>query len=396
MKIEIYNAKRQALLDEAQKLLDESKMDEFDAKTKEIEALDAQQETEAKAQANFNALAGKQTASPMAAGTVPMDNRTGAEDLYDSAEYKQAFMAYVLSGKEIPAKFVNENQSTTTSDAGAVIPTSTIQKIYEKMEQIGTILNEVTRTNIKAGLTVPASTSKPTASWVAEGAGSYTVKKTVSSVTFAYHKLRCVISMSYEMANISYPFFEKTLVQNIADAMVKAKEKGIIAGTGSTYHQPKGILTETAAKDIEITEGQHISYANLCEAEGAEVEEGAVWCMTKKTYMGEIAGMVDENGQPIARVNYGMGGKPEYTIFGRRVLLADTSYMDTFATSVTADSIVAFLFNFKDYLFNSAVGMTTKRYTDNSTDDECIKAIELCDGKAVLTHSLVTLTVKNG
>ena len=69
--------------------------------------------------------------------------------------------------------------------------------------------------------------------------------------------------------------------------------------------------------------------------------------------------------------------------------------MDTFATSVTADSIVAFMYNFSDYIFNSGVGMTVKQYEDNDTDDTIIKAIEVCDGKSVRNTSLVTVTVKN-
>ena len=34
-----------------------------------------------------------------------------------------------------------------------------------------------------------------------------------------------------------------------------------------------------------------------------------------------IEGMTDKNGQPIARVNYGRGGKPERSILGRGVLI---------------------------------------------------------------------------
>ena len=40
------------------------------------------------------------------------------------------------------------------------------------------------------------------------------------------------------------------------------------------------------------------------------MKKAPVWVMTKKTFM-SIEGMTDKNGQPIARVNYGMGGKPE-------------------------------------------------------------------------------------
>lgn len=46
-------------------------------------------------------------------------------------------------------------------------------------------------------------------------------------------------------------------------------------------------------------------------------ENGAVWNMTKKTFM-ECAAMVDSNGQPIARVNYGINGKTGKNSAGKK------------------------------------------------------------------------------
>ena len=56
---------------------------------------------------------------------------------------------------------------------------------------------------------------------------------------------------------------------------------------------------------------------------------------------------------------------------------------------------MAFMFDFKDYVLNTNYAVTVKRYTDEDTDDEVIKAIELVDGKVVDKNSLVTVTVKN-
>ena len=101
---EIYNIQRQKLMDDAQKLLDESKTAEAQAKMKEVEALDAKFEEEAKIQANLNALAGQKVAAPAAAAQSV--DLSGAEktpdvlDRYDTDEYKRAFMNYVLTGKK--------------------------------------------------------------------------------------------------------------------------------------------------------------------------------------------------------------------------------------------------------------------------------------------------------
>ena len=78
-------------------------------------------------------------------------------------------------------------------------------------------------------------------------------------------------------------------------------------------------------------------------------ENGAVWCMSKKTFM-EYVGMTDKNGQPIAKVNYGTSGKPERTLLGRTVVLCD--YVASYSAALTKDTIFAFLFNFKDYVLD--------------------------------------------
>lgn len=404
---EKYLNERKTLLDQANTLIDEGKLEDFEAKKKEIEALDNQFENAAKARANLEALTNppapvslenhSQSVTGPVSASVSLGGAPAMEDMYDSAEYKASFMGHVLRGAPIPEKFTNADANTKTSDVGAVIPTTTMQKIVEKMESIGMILPLVTHTSYKGGMSVPTSSVKPTATWVAEGAGSDKQKKTTGSITFSYYKLRCAISMSLETTVVTYPMFETQFINNVSEAMVKAKEQAIISGSGSG--RPKGILTESVAEgqNVDITEGSKITYADLVAAEAAlpqAYDAGAVWCMTKKTFMTQIVGMVDSNGQPVARTNYGIAGKPEYSIIGRRVVLVG-DYMPSFAASVSADTVVAFMFNFKDYILNTNYNVTVKRYTDDDTDDEIVKAIELVDGKVVDKNSLVTVTLKN-
>lgn len=400
---EIYTSQRNQLLTDAQQLIDAGKMEDANAKMEEIKALDAKYDEEAKLQANLNALTGAKVPGLQAVpGVIETADLTGAKkpdilDRYDTDEYKKAFMAYVLTGRKIPGELTNADANTKTSDVGAAIPTTTLQKIYEKMESVGMILPRVTHTSYKGGVTVPTSSAKPTATWVAEGAGSDKQKKALGSITFAYHKLRCAISMSLEVSLVTYPMFESQFVANVAEAMVKAEEKAIIDGSGSG--QPKGVLKETVVtgQNIDIAAATTaLAYTDLVKAEAAlpqAYDADAVWCMTKKTFFEQIVGMVDDNKQPIARVNYGINGKPVYSLFGREVLLVG-DYLPSFTASVSADTVFAFIFNFKDYLWNENLGLTFRRYTDNTTDDEVTVALSLVDGKAVDVNSLVTLTKK--
>ena len=100
--------------------------------------------------------------------------------------------------------------------------------------------------------------------------------------------------------------------------------------------------------------------------------------------------MVDANGQPIARVNAGINGRPEYDLLGRDVVIAADEYMDSWSDTIEDGKVFAFLYNFKDYILNSNLELTTKFYEDNDTDDTVFKAVMLVDGKCADINSLVS------
>lgn len=400
---EQYLAKRKELLAQAQKFLDAGKTEDANAKMKEIETLDNEYEVAAKAEANLNALKDNVKITNLENKSKNIDGQvidtmvkenTDKADIYNSLEYRRAFMNNVLKGTPIPDKFTNADANTKTSDVGSVIPTTILEKIIEKMDSTGMILPLVTKTAYQGGLSIPTSTVKPVATWTPEGSGSDKQKKATGSVVFAYHKLRCAVSVSFEVSVVTLGVFETTIINNIAEAMTKALEQAIISGSGEG--QPKGVLTETVVtgQNVDIAAADEPDYDTLINAEAAlplAYENGAVWCMTKKTFM-KFVGMVDQQGQPIARVNYGIAGRPERSLLGRTVVLND--YMASLGATITEDTVVAFLFNFADYVMNTNYNITVKRYEDNGTDDQVTKAIMLVDGKVVDKNSLVTITKK--
>lgn len=402
MTLEQYNEQRQALLNVIEGFINEGDLDASTVKMTEVEDLDKQWEQVKLANANLNALKdNNKVANIQNKGvqvlngtTIDATNNAFEEDLFASYDYRKAFMNNVLTGSAIPAQF-NIDANTKTTDIGSVIPTTVLEKIIEKLESTGMILPLVTRTSYKGGLSIPTSAVKPVATWVAEGATSDRQKKTTGVITFNYYKLRCAVSISLEVDTTSLAVFESTLINNVSEAMVKSLEQAIIDGDG--IGKPKGVLAETvvSGQNVDITLAGKPEYATLIDAESAlplAYESEAVWVMTKKTFM-RFIGMVDSQKQPIARVNYGINGRPERTLLGRTVILND--YMETLADAPAATKVVAFLFNFKDYVLNTNYNITLKRYEDNDTDDQVTKAIMLADGKVIDKNSLVTITKKH-
>lgn len=305
----------------------------------------------------------------------------------DSEEYRKAFMAYALRGTPIPAEFRSDAVANTT-DAGALIPPTTLNKVIEKVRTYGNILPLVTRTAYKTGLAIPTSEAKPVATWVAEGATSDKQKKVLGTITFSHFKLRCAVAVTLEAEYMTLSAFEDVLVNNIAEAMAVALEEAIIKGTGTG--QPTGII-----HDLSKGTTQNISKLALdvlVKAEAAlpqAYEAGSVWVMTKNTWM-QFVGMTDANGQPIARVNVGINGVPERNLLGRDVKLCD--YLPDFSDSLTKTDVFAFIYRMKDYILNTNYNVAMKVYEDNETDDLVRKSIMIADGKPVDFNSLVMLT----
>ena len=311
--------------------------------------------------------------------------RAAAVD-HDSVEFRTAFMNYVLKNQPIPAE-MREDANTKTTDVASVIPTVIVNRIVEKITSCGMILPEITRTAFAAGVVVPTSSTKPTASWVNEGAGSDRQKKTTGSVTFSHFKLRCEISMSMEVGTMALDVFEATFVRNVADAMIVALEKAVLAGTGSG--QPTGILNGTLTS-YEVTSGKTsgVTYGDLIAMEAklpVEYEATAKWFMTKAQYLAFV-GMVDTAGQPIARVDHGIDGKPARMLLGREVII------HPYATEM--GSYLAGLYNFKDYVLNTIYDMGIQKKQDWDTEDLLTKAVMGVDGKPVDLGSLVVLKQK--
>lgn len=392
-----YMAQRNALLNEAETLLQDGNTEQYDAKVAEINALDAAYEEFAQKQADLAAMRGAVKA-PISTNEVNrVIDSVMAQD--DDLEYRKSFMNYVLHGT--PIMINGTDYITTTSDVGPVIPNTIINKIVEKLEKVGGVYAKLTKTFYKGGVTVPTSAAKPVATWTSERGGSDKQKKALGSVTFAYHKLRCVVAVSIAVDTVTLEVFENTIAKNIAEAMVKAIEDAAFNGTGATNNEPEGILADSSkfvsGQVIEITEGADVAYPDLLEAEGAlpdAYDEGAEWYMKKATFYNQFLGMVDDNGQPIARINAGTDGKPEPSLLGRKVNYVD--YVPSFAKSVSADTPFACIFNFADYILNTNLQITIKEYEDHDTDDQIKKAIMLVDGKPVDLNSLVVMMVKNG
>ena len=325
---------------------------------------------------------------------VPQDNGM-------SVEQRVAFANYVTRGTPIPAEM---RATTTTSDTANAIPENLVNSILEKIDAIGMIMPLLTKTSFPVGQKIPVDSVKPSASWVGEGQGSDVQKKTtLGAIVFGAFKLRCEIGMTQEVTVQTISAFETLFVKQVSEAMVKAIESKVVSDDDGTSGNPKGILynpnehtTPDAKVEIGAGETEHLTYQTLCDMESLipqQYETGAKWFMTKKTFMQFVA-MVDNVGQPIARINYGIDGNADRTLLGRDVILCG-DYMDSYTEeTAVADKVVAFLFDPSDYVLNTSYDLGIQSKIDWDNEDHRTKAVMSVDGAVIDRHSLVKLIKK--
>lgn len=332
-------------------------------------------------------------------GSYTMGAQTRGEetDPYDTLEYRKAFMEFACRNVPIPAE-IRENVVTTTGDTGAVIPTTILKEIIQKLESYGNVYALVRKLNIQGGVAIPISDLKPVANWIGEDKASDDQKLSAKdSIVFSYYGIECKIAQSL-LANVTtLDAFQQLFVPLATEAIVKGIEIAIFNGDGS-------------GKPLGITKDERVPESNIITLSPEELKDWAAWhtkvkakmkkayrkgtfFMNQATFDGYIDGMTDKNGQPVGRTNYGINGEETYRFMGKDVETVEDECIAAFDDAAEGD-VVAVFFKPTDYAVNSNMQLIVVKWTDHDNNKLKNKAIMICDGKLVDANGV--LIIKKG
>lgn len=331
-----YLAKRKALMNAAQDLLNEGKMDEANAKLKEVESLDSEFENAAKAQANINAMKDKALVTNIADKSVnvldgtTVDNvKPGAEAKNEAELYKNAF-AKTMMGKPLDKNEsetfnrINDdfrNVTQTAETHTVVIPEIVKAGIWKEIGEAHPIFGDLTPTFVAGDLTIIQDKDPDgDAEWVDEDSKSEDGEVGFATVNLTGCELMKTITVSWKLKKMSVDAFLAHVTTKIAEKMGNALAKGMISGKGkpgeSDSHkpQPKGIVTALEAEDAtpQVVEYEtSITYNNMTDVmakiKSGYAKGGAIYA-TNTTIWGELANIVDGNNKPMFIPDVTLGG----------------------------------------------------------------------------------------
>lgn len=372
-----------------------SMIEEQDELIRSYETLIREEEARAAAAQNADPVA-TPAATPANAVTVGQFNmnnqRAAEEDPHSTLEYRQAFMRFCQTGEWN----MRADAVTVAADGSRVIPTTIMREIVKELKVRGVIFNRVRKLNVQGGVEFPILSLKPAATWIAEGTGGDRQKvQANTAVIFSYYGLECKVATSLIVAVTTLAEFEETIRDLIVEAMITALDNAIISGTGSG--QPLGITKDTRVKEtqkIPMTAAE-IKTWGAWNAVLAKVplayKAGSLFAMAAQTWEQYVNGMTDQQGQPIARVNYGITDGIQERFAGKEVIQTEPDTIKDFDSAAVGD-VVAIIFRPSDYAINSNMVMTIKRYYDEDKNQWVDKAIMIVDGKLVDAAGVILIT----
>lgn len=330
------------------------------------------------------------------------ESRTAApKDPFGTLEYRQAFMDFCKTGtlaeefRKIQPE-TRDNAMTGAADVTAIIPSTILREIIREAKIYGQIFSRVRLLNIKGGVTVPILGLKPTATRIGETPTSEKKKVQVNTnVSFNYYGLECKVSTSLLAETVTLEGFEELVKDLIGEAMIKATESEIISGDGD--NKCLGITQDPRvpnANKITLTADEIGDWAAWKQKVFAKMplayKAGATFLMASGTWEGYIDGMVDANGQPVGRTNYGISDGPQERFGGKEVIQVEDDLISPY-DDAGANEVIAIYCNLKNYAINSNLQMMMFRYFDHDSNEWVDKAILINDGKLLDPYGVVII-----
>lgn len=378
-----YLEQRNRLLAEVEGLIDNGKIEESNAKMKEVEDLDTQFEADAKANANLNALKDNvkvknledNSVKNLKGGLIVDTNKIEIENLLKSEDYRNGYFKR-LQGKELT------QQENAAVSAASVIPTTTMNKIIEKIEQTSVLYNKISVTNIPGKISIPRENVKDDANWVAMATPASDGGDSFDAVSLGANKLIKTIEISADVEAMSIDAFEGFVVNALSKKMSKAIDNSILNGTGT--EQPTGLLLAGQVTATGTYTKLGMTYKDLLAILAAlptGYHPNATFVTTRQVFFGDVLGMSATDGSKIVVPD--VQSPARYNILGYNVVIDD--YM-------TTDTILFGDLSYYYFNWAKAVAIEFDKSCGFRTGSTVYRGLALADGKPALAEAFVKYT----
>lgn len=294
MNREEYLKLRNSLYEEAQKLIDEGKIEEANKKIQEIQNLDNNFEVASKAQANLNALENNiSIPAPIVNKVVDKNNAifVGEGEIIDEKEVYLYAWAKYMQGKQLENQekeifdrvnskndFHLNNTAMQVKGNEVLIPETVVAGIWREAGETYPLFGDVVPTYIQGDMTIIKEINTgDDAAWYDEATKVEDSEVEFGEINLKGCELAKSITVSWKLRKMAIKEFIPYITTILAEKMGAALAKAIYAGKGqpgtsdSFKAQPLGIKTALEAENntpqvITYAKGSKVGYDDLTAA----------------------------------------------------------------------------------------------------------------------------------
>lgn len=211
----------------------------------------------------------------------------GEERTFDSAsaEYRAAWLKNI---RGVDLNAVEKRALTTVAaSVGAAVPTTTVNKIIEKVKEFCPIINKIDLLHIKGIATLPAEGTTADAQIHAEGATITSDDDTLMNVTVSGFEVTKLVTISKSVETMSIDAFEAWLVRKVAHKISEKIDALIFNGTGKNEAQGVNAITWNVTNSVTVAKSASLTEANVTNAVAlmnAGFFADAEWYMSSTTF----------------------------------------------------------------------------------------------------------------
>ena len=372
--------KRSELLSDAELLVNEGKIEEFNAIETEIKELDNKIDAAKLANANLKAMQENNKVLDLENKTVQVEGAKQMENmvtnvLSDEQIYTNAF-AKTLMGQELTSTENNaflEMNNHTTRNTGVVIPTTTLNEIISDIEAQAPFFADARKFQVSGLLKLPkhtAITAGDAAAYL-EAEATAVEKNTFVEISLGGKEVAKYVEVSFKLESMSIGAFLEYLKGEIVDRVGAELGRQAISGTG--VKEMTGVLTALAsvtAQRTTYTAATGIVYKDITTAVsklGSKHVPNAVIYASNATVWNNLANIMDGNGRPLFISDVTAGGVGRILGFPVKV-----------DSSIPAGTVI--IGNAKGYVVNTNEALSVESVRDIKERKVGFSAYTIVDG----------------
>ena len=285
----------------------------------------------------------------------------------NSIEYRNAWLKNML-GREVSVE-----ERAALASAGAVIPTMTVNAVWDKLVKKAELLGRVDVTQFPNYVRFPVATANNAATSQAVGGTITESSDVIGYVDLIPNEYVKLLTVGADIDHMAIDAVHDWIVDNLVGQIRYAINKDILVGTGT--NSLKGLTASVTANATAIPATvTKASLLKIMAALGSAYQDGAIWIMTPAMFYENVMGVTQLN-------DYIINDGFQFRLFGHDVVLMSEALVSSKETIFYGDP--------KAYKVNIFKALEVKPFETATTTNLQFRGACLADGELIDTAAFV-------